>query len=321
MCINMYKLLIRLCLLLLVLLAISGCSKKVVEIVATSWSDDAEEISFLERRYDSTYSGSDNNPKNVEFRIGIVDVNGDNKKYVTGYFERGSRTDRLYDRHELQYKSTAGYHLVRMGDSGSFSVNVDGDLFTDVYEYFIYDVEGNNIHKIVKDPQQYCGLLSHHHPSIRVMPSPSGNLVARVEATVDCELEIAILDYTQNFKTLSSRRITGGSIGGLFWVDDGNLLINACPSTFCPGNWYLIRPEEEGSISINIELFHSLCLAGSIVSSDINSSGEKIDWSNSESKLEIVEVDNYDYTELWSRRNSGTRKPDDPENCVSIETI
>lgn len=54
----------------------SGCSKDVVENVATAWSDDSEQIAFLERSYKKTYNVSDYSIKNIEYRIGTIGRNG-----------------------------------------------------------------------------------------------------------------------------------------------------------------------------------------------------------------------------------------------------
>jgi len=301
------------------LLVISGCSTDVIkDIVATSWSDNSKKIAFIERRYEKRYNVTDSSIENIEYRLGVIDRNNEFRQYITDYF-KGSKSSNLFTTQEIHYKSNAGYFLVRVGDSGSYIKN--NVIFTDEYEYFLYDIEGNIIHKITKAPQQYCDNFNTIIPSIRAMPSPSGNLIAKVETTINCELEITILNYNHNFEALNIQRIDGIAIAGLFWVDEKNLLINACLWVGCTDNWILIRPEEEESVSIDNELFLSLCLAGKIVSSNINSSDEGIEWSDPGRNLEIVKIGDYSGTELNWRTNSDTRKPNDPEDCINIENV
>lgn len=192
----------------------------------------------------------------------------------------------------------------------------DDGIFTDKYEYHLYDLSGNITNTISKTPKQYCKTFNTYIPSIRVLPSPSGDLVAKVETTAECELEIRILDYNNNLSTLYSKRINGLAVAGLFWVNESNLLINSCLWIGCTEGWVLLRVGAEKEIPISAELFNSLCLAGSVVSSSVNAAGEKID-----NNLVVGRIESYAGTELSRLPTGPTRGPDNPTNCVSVENI
>lgn len=298
---------------------LTGCSTDVVEkIYTTAWSDNSEKIAFVERRHEEVHGVDESAIKNIEYRVGIINRDGESKQFITNYF-KGSKFDYPTSRNDLYYKSNAGYVLVGVGNSGR--VVVDHEVFTDDYDYYVFDLNGNIIYKISKDPQQYCESFTTVFPPIRATPSPSGNLIAKVEATSDCGLEVSFLDYSKNFQVVNKNRITGVAITGLFWVNENNLLINACIWGGCTDNWVLVRPGREKTVSIDNDLFISLCLAGAIVSSNINQSGEKIKWSDPGSTLEVIKTQDYSGTELNWMENTDTRLPDNPENCISIENI
>ena len=298
---------------LIAALMASGCSKDVVDIVATAWSDDSEQIAFLERSYEKKYNGSDYAIKNIEYRIGTIGRDGGSIQYRTDQFSGGG-SDNLYRNKELYFRSRAGYFLVRVGNSGT-SVR-DDRIFTDTHEYYLYDMSGNLSNTISKTQEQYCKTFNTYIPSIRAVPSPSGDLIAKVETTSDCELEIRILDYNNNLSTKFSKRIDGLAVAGLFWVNESNLLINSCLWIGCTEGWVLLRVGAEKAIPISAELFNSICLEGVIVSSSVNAAGDKVD-----NNLAIGKNETYSGTELNSRTTGPTRSPDNPENCVDIENI
>ena len=300
-------------------MAISGCSKteNVQEISAASWSDNSEQIAFLEKKYDRVHGIDETSIKNIRYRLGITDRNDRSRQYITQDFNY--RNEQLTDlsSKELYYKSNSGYFLVRVGNSGSFISN--SEIFTDNVEYEFYDSSGNIIHQILKTPNEYCDQFHTAIPVIRAMPSPTGNKIAVVETLSTCELNIDIMTYNGSFEVLTTERIEGIGIGGLFWVDENNLLINSCLWIGCTDNWTLIRIGEIHSI--NQELFESICLSGVVVSSEINASWEKIDWSHPGNHPNISETESFNHTELGYFKESNTRKPDNPEGCISIENI
>ena len=305
--------------LVLILMLSTGCSKENVgEIAAVSWSDDSEKIAFLEKNYEEVSSPFDVQVENIRYRIGITDREDQSREYITGSFNHHNNSLNDLARKEVYYKSQSGYFLVRVGSSGSYSEN--GNIFTDKFEYNFYDPNGSIIHQISKMKNEYCE--EYHHtaiPSIRAMPSPSGMKIAVVETTRECELNINILTYTGIFEPLTTERIQGVGIGGLFWVDENNLLVNACPLGRCSDNWNLVRTGEVHSI--NQEIFESICLSEAIVSSEINSAWEKIEWDSPQNHPSIIEIDSFNYTELGYFKDSNTRTPDNPEDCININDI
>lgn len=309
---------IRIILIVMTVMLLAACSKEhMSEISATAWSDDSEQIAFLEKSFVRIKGINGIADKNIKYRLGLTDRNDDSRKYISEYFNFKKDIFKDLTPKDVYFKSDAGYFLVRSGSSGSIIKN--GEIFTDNVDYNFYDLDGNIIYQISKKPDEYCEQFSTALPVIRAVPSPSGAKVAVVETTSSCELEIKILTYNGGFEVLTSETISGMAVAGMFWVGDNNLFINSCLWVGCSDNWNLFRIGEIHLI--DDDLFDSLCLSGVVVSSNINSSWERIEWSKTGQSPNIILTDDFNHTELGYFNESNTRKPDDPENCISVDHI
>ena len=301
---------------LLQVFCISGCSETFSTIVATAWSDNSEKIAFLEQRHKEKSTGVSKTIGNVKFRLGIINKEGDEKQYITDYFSR-SPSGRAYSSLEIFFKSNAGYFVVKIGESGTYSIN--GVPFTDNYDYHVFDMNGTILHSISKQKDQYCEYNTGLHPSIRVVPSPDGNYLAVFKTLSTCELDIQILDVNDDFSITDTQRIAGITSVGMFWIGEDQLYVNACLTLgSCDDNWVLIKPGVE-SITIDPELFSSLCLDGVTLSGNVNSNGENIVWNDLSEPILIENIKNDISLGLNWRFVSINRELDNPENCVNIE--
>jgi len=311
--------------LLLALLSV-GCTKEVVveEIVSTAWSDDSFQIAFYEARHIEEHNISSINIKNIEYRLGILDRNDGSKVYLSDYFRRSGREHSNLiniSNKELQFKSSAGFVVARVGDSGHYYL--DNVIYTADLDYIVYDLDGNILHQISKAPVYCDGSAYHDIGRIRVLASPDGTLIVKAESSTDCELEVNFLDPGNDFNVTEIKRISGDSIGGLFWVNNNNLLIRACLQSNCAESWVLVRPGQSGVISITDNEFSNLCLAGAIVRPDINSEGELISWNHpaSEPGIDTATLEHYNDSEFTTLLERTVRAPDNPDACISIESF
>ena len=315
--------------LLLFILFSVGCTERVTveEIVSTAWSDTSLQIAFYELRYTEVTTTGDSSPsiENIEYRLGTIDRNGEAKQYYTDYFRRYGReyfNSLSINNKALQFKSNSGFVLARVGDSGRYYL--DNTIYTAERDYIVYDLNGNVLHQISKDPAQYCGAAAAPDTDmIRALASPNGTLIVKVESTTDCELEVSFLDPSDDFNVTETKRITGQFIGGLVWVNDNNLLIHACDRISCNESWILVRAGQVDAIPVTDEEFSNLCLAGAIFRTDINDIGELIKWDSPQTGVLVEEAnqDHYKESELTTLGNRTVRMPDNPDGCISIETI
>lgn len=295
---------------------VSGCSETFSTVVATSWSDNSEKIAFLEQSHEEKITGVSTSIRNVKFRLGVINRKGDEKKYVTDYFKR-NKSGRRYTLLEIFFKSKAGYFVVKIDESGSHSTN--GVTFIADYDYHIFDMDGDILHSISKQKDQYCEYHTGIYPSIRVVPSPDGDYLAVFETLSSCELDIQILDVNDDFSLIDRQIIAGITSDGMFWIGEDQLYINSCLSLgSCEDNWVLIRPGVE-PWTISPELFSSLCLDGVILSGNINFNGEYIEWKDLNKPIIIKDIKNDISSGLNWRLVSIDRELDNPENCVSVE--
>lgn len=306
---------------LLFLLLTAGCSSKHRDIVAVAWSDDGQEIAFLERSYKTGYRGVARSTFDIKYRIGVTDREGGHKEYITDFFE-GNTSGSTFQ--ELFYKSNMGYVVAKIGKSGFYTeTNANepigqGTVFTDRFDYHIFDMSGNLLHSISKKPNEYCRYYSGLQPSIRVMPSQSGRYLAVSETTSDCELDVRILDFNDDFAVIDSQRFAGVTSVGMFWINESQLFVNTCLGVVCEDNWVLVRPGVE-ALLLEQELFNRLCLDGIVISGDINSAGERIIWNSPEGALQIEDIRGDLPNSLNWKMISIDRELNDPENCVYIE--
>ena len=302
--------------LLISVITSTGCTSNTVEnIVASSWSDDSEEIAFLEQRYEETYAVSDMTIGNVRYRVGVVDKNGENRKYITEYF-KGSSSGLAYNSQQIYYKSSAGYFVVKIGDSGNSKSN--GVVFTDEYDYHIFDTTGETVHSLSKTPNEYCEYFSGIHPALQATPSPSGKYIAVFETSSTCDLDIKILDTTDNFSIIDNQSFPGVNSVGAFWIGETQLFVNTCLAVVCKESWVLVRPGVEALLLSN-DLISTLCLEDVNISPDINTSGIKIVWEDPSKDIIFDEVNEFNSDTLNWRMISFSRLPDNPDGCVYIE--
>ncbi len=316
------KRLITICLLCMCSLTFVACTKmeNVFDgIVATSWSDDSSEIVFLEKRHVDRKTLTDVETKKIQYRVGLTDRSGQSKRYITDYFDGISNIGSRIDIEEVFYKSNLGYFVVRVG--GYFRQVLGLTEVDDREVLYIFNRDGSVLKKIFSHPRTPLYLSLSNRPKTRIIPSPSGSIIAVVEAIENDLLEVAIRDYSQNFEVVQKTTISGNTVDGLFWGDGQNLLVNA-PVVESPNrnNWTLLRSNEV--ISISDELFSSLCLSDVRVARDINVIGEQIDWEPKGETPTIVIAQDYSESELKSvNPDIETRAPNDPENCVHIDEI
>ena len=168
-------------------------------------------------------------------------------------------------------------------------------------------------------PSHRCNTI-HNDYYANLTPSPSGELIILINWEGDCSFKATIYNMNLEVDIFNPIEIPGYKINGVFWVNETSVMINTCLEySKCVDNWMLVR---DGEVTpIDNELFSSLCLAGSIVDSNINSIGEKVEWREIGSLPTITQVASYVGTEIASVTPENTRAPDSPDGCINVEDI
>ena len=183
--------------LLLTLLAMSGCWSENAAFETTTWADDGTGFAFVEHTFEqrsccpSAIIGG-LPTKNHRFQIFTANLDGSGAKAVSPVFDNATTN-------ELRYMKSAGYILFSRSTSNS------GGGFNLRYEKL--DLASGSIKTVADYDVNYA---NNDCVSVNVFPSPDGAVFASVEQPSDCYELSAKLVFRDAFTlaTLSSLDLT-----------------------------------------------------------------------------------------------------------------